>query len=519
MFVGVTPGQNLPILNFPVNTPQNFLRLVAVLLIAAILYLFFEWKQSSVAAKSSPWSQARGFGTTIFACTALWFSHDEVAAGTSFASVSPAWYVGFGAIGLVLGNLIAVVMLAMLMIRTPAQARKLGLPRVPAATRGQLITWVPVIAMLVLTYHVALHFAPIAIHAIAALAVVLSILFIVAREYWFLFLDDADGNPGGNRRIHRLREIFDSHDYSYQLIDQRSELRRSSLSAALSPAEMQNAVRARYQMPADFPNSVQLQVELQEEVRLSFYLKNRDAPNPDVTRVGLRIRKADGTRGMLHVRVHMRELPTQARDAKLPLPLVELLADQYLAQADAGDALTIRKAFSHGLNQAVVQMMEGESEPKVLLAAQFGLEADVRRLIAEGVNVHERGSAGWTALLWAAANGYPEIAQVLLDAGADPNAGNLHKITPLMYGARYGNEAVCKTLLEYGADANLQDIHGRTALMTAARFGEAGVTTLLLRGGANAGIRDRDGKSALDIARDNRHGKLAKILHHEGRAS
>jgi ankyrin repeat protein len=48
--------------------------------------------------------------------------------------------------------------------------------------------------------------------------------------------------------------------------------------------------------------------------------------------------------------------------------------------------------------------------------------AAVRTLIENGANVNSRTSAeGWSALHYAVRNGNPEVVQLLLKAGADPN--------------------------------------------------------------------------------------------------
>lgn len=68
-----------------------------------------------------------------------------------------------------------------------------------------------------------------------------------------------------------------------------------------------------------------------------------------------------------------------------------------------------------------------------LSAATYQQRLDVVKLLIErGADVNQGDNAGFTPLHLAAALGYPEVARVLLEAGADPNA-----LTSESAGARY----------------------------------------------------------------------------------
>lgn len=67
--------------------------------------------------------------------------------------------------------------------------------------------------------------------------------------------------------------------------------------------------------------------------------------------------------------------------------------------------------------------------------------------------------------MWAARQDYSEIAEILLNCGADVNVQNNYGSTALIWAAKHGNSEVTEVLLKHGADVNARANNGFTALI------------------------------------------------------
>lgn len=70
---------------------------------------------------------------------------------------------------------------------------------------------------------------------------------------------------------------------------------------------------------------------------------------------------------------------------------------------------------------------------------------------------HRRRQDGWSALHWAAKNGYDTILQELLKSNADVNICNKNGNTALHKAARFGHLGAVTLLAKAGVDLNLQE--------------------------------------------------------------
>ncbi|MEM6396546.1 MAG: ankyrin repeat domain-containing protein [Bacteroidota bacterium] len=146
-------------------------------------------------------------------------------------------------------------------------------------------------------------------------------------------------------------------------------------------------------------------------------------------------------------------------------------------------------------------------------AAEEGQLEIVRLLVEKGVNVNELDDRRLTPLGRAAAEDNPTVIRYLLGRGADLEKGTY---LPLHLAAEDGQVAALRALLEAGADVDARDGHRRTALICAASDGHYSAAKLLLEAGADIDAQDARGNTALIAAADDNHQRVVRLLLQSG---
>jgi len=106
-------------------------------------------------------------------------------------------------------------------------------------------------------------------------------------------------------------------------------------------------------------------------------------------------------------------------------------------------------------------------------------------------------SLGETPLMLAAINNQLEVAEVLIQRGADVNRQGW---TPLHYAATRGHRDMMRLLLAHDAYVDSESANGTTPLMMAAYSGTPLAVKLLLEEGADPTLANDGNATALDLA-------------------
>ncbi|MEV0581430.1 ankyrin repeat domain-containing protein [Nonomuraea sp. NPDC050310] len=187
---------------------------------------------------------------------------------------------------------------------------------------------------------------------------------------------------------------------------------------------------------------------------------------------------------------------------------------------------------------------------QLLQAAAAGDAAAVREAVNEGADLEARNGQRRTALLLAASADHVEVAQILVAAGADPDALDFQHDTPWLVTGVTGSVAMMRALLPAKPDLTIRNRYGGISLIPACERGHVDyvrevlktginvdhvndlgwtglleavilgdgsapyqeIVRLLLAAGADRGLADKDGVTALEHAVQRGQKEVAAIL-------
>ncbi len=187
------------------------------------------------------------------------------------------------------------------------------------------------------------------------------------------------------------------------------------------------------------------------------------------------------------------------------------------AKNDEGDS-AILLAIYYGHRDAAQILLSKGAALNIWEASAAGETARVaRHLQRDGSLLDAVSHDGFTPLQLAAFFGHLEIAELLLEKGANPNVISQNQTfargVPILQSAvAGGHTGIVRALLAHGANVNIRSAEGLSALHAAAFEGNADVVKLLLAHGADINARTNDGESAQGIAEKKGNTEIVVLL-------
>ena len=141
----------------------------------------------------------------------------------------------------------------------------------------------------------------------------------------------------------------------------------------------------------------------------------------------------------------------------------------------------------------------------------------VAELISRGGNVNAKDSIQDSAFLYAGAEGFNEVLQLTLAAGADVASINRYGGTALIPASEHGHVDTVRILIAAGVPVNHVNNLGWTAMQEAILLNNGGprqqdVVRQLLDAGADPDIRDPEGRTALQNAERLGFAEIAALI-------
>lgn len=226
-------------------------------------------------------------------------------------------------------------------------------------------------------------------------------------------------------------------------------------------------------------------------------------------------------------------------DAARVAALLDAGADANAAEANGSSALLWASHYDHAdIVRALLDAGADASEPNTFGASPIGEAAKIadaeilELLIDAGADPNWASREGQTPLMTVARTGRTDAAQVLLDAGAEVNAvEQWGGQSALMWATSQNNPDMVELLLDHGADPDMKSVFrnwqrrvtveprkkimadgGLSPLHYAARENCIDCARALIAAGADIDIEDPDRVTPLVMAVMNRHFDLAAML-------
>lgn len=150
-------------------------------------------------------------------------------------------------------------------------------------------------------------------------------------------------------------------------------------------------------------------------------------------------------------------------------------------------------------DQDIADLLRGDAA--LLDAAKKGHLTRVHKLVtSQNINCRDSQGRNSTPLHLAAGYNNLDVAEYLLEHGADVNAQDKGGLIPLHNASSYGHLDVAALLIRFNTEVNATDRWGFTPLHEAAQKGRTQLCALLLAHGADPHMKNQEGQTPLDLS-------------------
>ena len=118
-------------------------------------------------------------------------------------------------------------------------------------------------------------------------------------------------------------------------------------------------------------------------------------------------------------------------------------------------------------------------------SARDGNISDVKKHLDDGVHKDSQNEEGYTALIFASANGQKAVCELLITRGCNVDMQTKDGRTALIWASGNGHEAVCELLITGGCNVDMQNKDGDTALILASYHGRIPIVISLIEAGCD----------------------------------
>jgi hypothetical protein len=169
--------------------------------------------------------------------------------------------------------------------------------------------------------------------------------------------------------------------------------------------------------------------------------------------------------------------------------------DDFFKALEFDNAKEVQRLLARGMDS---NTPNEQGVPALMVATSLGAHQSAMLLAKHPqTQVNVVNSVDETPLMMAALNNQFDLAQVLIERGAEVNRKGW---TPLHYAATKGHIAMMRLLLDSSAYIDAESPNGTTSLMMAAFYGTPLSVKLLLEEGADPTPRNQSHVNALDLA-------------------